>query len=73
MLGAGSGMNKELGKRLSAKFPIPARVGSPSPAYRINCNIRQYSTIRLYYAIRQCFLVRLESGQVYCSIRHCFI
>jgi hypothetical protein len=41
--------------------------------YRINWNIRQYSTIRLYYAIRQCFLVRLESGQVYCSIRHCLI
>jgi hypothetical protein len=41
--------------------------------YRINWNIRQYSTIRLYYAIRQCFLVRFEGGQVYCSIRHCFI
>jgi hypothetical protein len=38
--------------------------------YRINWDIRQYSTIRLYYAIRQLFLVRLESGQVYCSIRH---
>jgi hypothetical protein len=41
--------------------------------YRINWNIRQYSTIRYYYGIRQCFLVRFQCGQVYCSTRQCFI